>query len=339
MYSATTAPSPTSTTSCFAAHAAANYDDLATINSVEGWFKGHEGIRDLTPLRYTMVDSLSKATMQPLTSLECLSLPLTLSAIEEGAFANATKLHYADMLSIVSTDLIEQMKNGGLQRLGLDTQQTLIYMPTEYGETDETNVVTGKPGSMRTTKYRMMGDWDYMVPYAFEAGSIENTRLLAKSDIPYTVCLPYTADIPTGAKAYVLDSRSEQTLTFNEVTGSLEAMKPYLLLAADGDAWLNTPTAQTLPQTGTIASYPMQTDVLDYSLRGTLKSLDNHTATNMGALILQSDGRWHPVASDISNLRTIDTDGTERYYDLQGRPMDAAKKGIGVRKGKKVVVK
>jgi len=83
----------------------------------------------------------------------------------------------------------------------------------------------------------------------------------------------------------------------------------------------------------------MQTDVLGYSLRGTLKSLDNHTATNMGALILQSDGRWHPVASDTSNLRTIDTDGTERYYDLQGRPMDAAKKGIGVRKGKKVVVK
>ena len=41
----------------FAAHAAATKDELQGVDNVEGWFKGHEGIRDLTPLKHTAIDS------------------------------------------------------------------------------------------------------------------------------------------------------------------------------------------------------------------------------------------------------------------------------------------
>ena len=41
----------------------------------------------------------------------------------------------------------------------------------------------------------------------------------------------------------------------------------------------------------------------------------------------------------IERLRTIDTDGTERVYDLQGRRVSESTKGIVIKNGKKVLVK
>lgn len=40
-------------------------------------------------------------------------------------------------------------------------------------------------------------------------------------------------------------------------------------------------------------------------------------------------------AEDIEQLRTIDTDGTERVYDLSGRRVDGSAKGIVIKNGRK----
>ena len=59
----------------------ATMDDLFNVRSVDGWFKGHKGIKNLTPLGYTAIDSLHTADIQPLTKLEQVALPATLAAL------------------------------------------------------------------------------------------------------------------------------------------------------------------------------------------------------------------------------------------------------------------
>jgi hypothetical protein len=41
----------------------------------------------------------------------------------------------------------------------------------------------------------------------------------------------------------------------------------------------------------------------------------------------------------IEQLRTIDSDGTERIYDLNGRQISAPAKGINIINGKKLIRK
>lgn len=355
----------------FAAHAAATPDDLGNVTDVTGWFKNHTGIKDLTPLRYTLVDSLKAADMKPLTKLERIAMPMTLASIGDSAFADAKNLRWADFMMCDSTVLMTDLQNGGLRKKGL-TENTLCYLPAAYGETDEVNVVIGDTTSvMNCANYRLIDGLDYDVPYKFNAAKVENTRTLAKSEVPYTICLPYSMQIPNGARAYKLSGRSTNELIFTQTFETLEAMQPYLIWAADGDASLNAGAAE-IPASGGM-TYGKQHDAPGFSMRGTLNGISNAEAADLGAYTLQQDGKWHPVMSDseahraasilpfrayllqnrgaqtrsigmslegttgIEQLRTIDSDGTERIYDLNGRRLSAPTKGINIINGKKVI--
>jgi hypothetical protein len=93
----------------------------------------------------------------------------------------------------------------------------------------------------------------------------------------------------------------------------------------------------------------------------------------LGAYVMNDDAKWHPVLSDteehkavtipafrcyllqsrqgtradigmtledatgIEQLRTIDSDGTERVYDLNGRRVEGDAKGIVIKNGKKII--
>jgi hypothetical protein len=221
--------------------------------------------------------------------------------------------------------------------------------------------------------FRLIDGRDYYVPYAFKTDNVENTRTLAKSAAPYSVCLPYSMPIPNGAKAYKLSGRSSNELIFTETTDALEAMQPYLIWTPDGDASLNTGTAE-IPANGP-TTIGQRTDAPGYTLSGTLNNISNADAADMRAYILQSDGMWHPVMNDtqehkaarilpyrayllqsartsgrllgmtlesatgIEQYRTVDTDGTERIYDLSGRQISAPVKGIVIKNGQKVFVR
>ena len=336
----------------FAAHAAATRDDLLGVDNVEGWFKGHEGIRDLTPLKYTAIDSLSRATLAPLTQLETIALPEWLTAIEDGAFtAAANNLRYVDMLLCDSTVMIDRMKNGGLKRMGINTDQTLVYVPQQYGETDEVNVIWGKVGSLQANTYRLVDGLDYNVPYTFQTQHVRNSRKIAKSDKPYTLCLPYQMSVAGGARLYALIDRSGATLTFSETDGQGEAMKPYLLLADQNGIMLDSDQPQTIQASA--GMHGEDAYVAGYVMRGTLKAIDNKTAADMGAQILQSDGKWHPVYSQtddekkavimpyrayllpsthgagtrMMSIKLINNDGTTAIYSLDADTGDAEGEG------------
>ena len=346
--------------SAFARHAAATQDDLGTVNNVDGWFDKYPAAKNLTPLKYTSIDTLKAATMAPLTQLEQVALPKTLKSVEKNVFQKNTKLRYVDMLLSNDADLMAGLRNGVHGYLGLSEQLTLAYMPAEYGDIGETNVVVNKGGLMKTNTYFLIDSLDYMVPYEFEAEKIENPRTLAASAIPYTFCVPYKLNVPQYARAYKLAERDGNTLVFAEVKGELEAMKPYLLKVVGNKRFrkmsttLNASIAQTIPASGGM-TYGKQVDAPGYSMRGTFDAISNADAADLGAYVLQSDGDWHPVTTahsevtlkpfrafllpsarnaaarismslvddttGIDSIETIDEDGTRRYYDLNGREL------------------
>ena len=120
----------------------------------------------------------------------------------------------------------------------------------------------------------------------------------------------------------------------------------------------------------TFASNPVD----GYQLCGTLRGMTNADAAAAGAFILQTDGSWGAVkagneavyippfrayivaasaqsarltssfgeggATGIERIVTTDLDGTERWYDLNGRRIEKpTTKGVYIQNGKKTVIK
>ena len=370
----------------FARHAAATQDDLAGIADVKGWFDAHPGAKNLTPLKYTSIDSLKTATVEKLTQLECIALPKTLKDVDKNVFQKNTKMRYVDFLQCSDADLLKSLRYGAQSNLGLNEERTLVYMPAAYDNIGETNVIVDKGGQFKTEKFHLIDSLDYLVPYAFEANQIANTRKLAVSKVPHTVCLPYSMALPAGAVAYQLSKRDANKLVFEEVTSSnMEALHLYLVVV-DGKQAQGQVDHITLDSYKSGAPQPVpastgirmeQDDVPGYSIRGTLKAISNKEAADLGAYILQSDGKWHPVTTaktegrilpfrayllpsarrgaapiemslissngdvtGIDTIETIDRNGNSRYYDLQGREIDGrSAKGLVIKNGKKVIIK
>ena len=313
----------------FASHAAATEDDLATVTSVDGWFNDYKNIKDLTPLQYTMVDSLSKATLAPLTKLEKIALPLTLTGMEDGLFDNAKQLRYVDFLQCDSTDIVSKLHDGGLQRLGIDNKHTLVYVPKAYGESDGDNIVSYAGGRLYAKAFCMTDTLDYMVPYSFETDSVKNTRTMSMSEIPYTICLPYKMKIPSYCRAYMPGGREGAKVVFKEVTGELEAFQPYLLRVVGNkrlrktSAKLDSDIQQTI-KANSPYTIGEQVDVPGYALVGTTAAIDNKTAAEMGAFTLHDDGDWYAVQAD-SDPETQETIQSFRAYMLPSTHFSGAK--------------
>ncbi len=337
----------------FARHAAATQDDLAGVTDVEGWFDAYPGAKNLTPLKYTSIDSLKTASVEKLSQLECIALPKTLKGVDEKVFQKNTKMRYVDFLQCQNADLMSHLRYGAQSHLGLNEERTLVYMPAAYDNIGETNVIVEKANpqpptpktqndqttntpndqttntpndqttntpntQLVTEKFHLVDSLDYLVPYAFDATSIENSRKLAVSKVPYTICLPYSLNLIAGAVAYKLSERDANKLVFEEVTDNvLEAFRPYLIVVngpnTPNDQTTNTPNDQTpniqLPvldsyKYGALQPIPASTgirmeqdDVPGYSIRGSFEAISNAEAADLGAYILQSDGNWHPVST------------------------------------------
>ena len=372
----------------FGQHGVSSLNDLVQVKSVDGWFDNHTAIKDLTSLRYTKVGRVKKADFGKLTQLERLALPINTDSIEAGAFQNSPNLRFVDFLAVESS-VAEKLKDGGLKDLGIDLQKTLAYVPMTYGVTEETNVVFGSEGAgLMAHNYRLFDGWDYTVPYAFQTQTVENSRTLPKSDAPYTVCVPYTMDVPYGCKAYTLSDREDNQLVFKEIEGQMEAMQPYLvkvfqegLDAENPAAKLNSTIAQEIPSSGG-STFGQQVDGYGYSLRGTFDMIDNQTAHELYAYVLKSDGKWYLVGNDteahrkayipayrcylllhggynapsldmelednptaieepeIDTIKTVDRDGTEQIFDLNGRKLQRIpESGIYIKNGRKYIKK
>ena len=349
----------------FGSHAVFKDDDLQNVDNMDGWFDNHNGITDLSMLSKTAIDTLKTNLLVGQKSLKRISLPATLTTVQENVFANNGNLVWADFTRCSEA--------GGSLAANADKlgagKSTLVYMPSTFGSSEKANVVYGAEGARECARYELTDSRDYEVPLEFTAKKISYDRDFKKRTAPYTTCLPFDCDVPAGCKAYTLSGRSDNELIFTQVA-DMKGEKPYLIIAEAADAKIEQPSDVKIPVT------PLrlpQVNAPGYSMLGTLSYIDNEQAAGMKAYVLQPDAQWHPVSNDGKSniapyrafiqvngtratraiqswfedvdgttgatvLKTIDFDGKERYYDLNGRQLNAApKQGVYIHNGKKVV--
>ena len=178
----------------------------------------------------------------------------------------------------------------------------------------------------------------------------------------FTVCLPFAPKTIATAKYYTLTGVSGETLHFDEVA-EVQSHTPYLV-AVFGDVNI-TENCTDLE----INSMDINSTTVDgYTFTGTFTGKKNADA--QGLYVLQRNSQWGKVTSGsvfippfrayveapaisapllegtvgeataIRSIRTTDMNGTERYFDLQGRRMEkTATKGIYIHNGRKEVLK
>ena len=179
----------------------------------------------------------------------------------------------------------------------------------------------------------------------------------------YTVCLPFAPKKDAAVKYYTLSGVVGETLVFDEVADA-QSHTPYLV-AVFGDVNVREDCSDLDVSSMTINS----TTVDGYTFNGTFTGKKNADA--LGLYILQRNMQWGKVtsgnvyippfrafveapassapllngtigdgsATGIENIRTVDLNGTERWYDLSGRRIATPTKGINILNGRKVVIK
>ena len=203
------------------------------------------------------------------------------------------------------------------------------------------------------------------LPEGLTVDKLNYSRQLSEGEKAYTVCLPYQP--PTeNLTYYTLTGVSEGTLYFDEIEGTPQAYTPYLVVANETTS-IGKDNVTDVTIVKTVAN---EASAGDYVLKGTLSGIQHADA--IGFYILQPGNRWGKVGSNanayippfrafveapassapllngtigdgsatgIKNIRTVDLNGTERWYDLNGRRIATPAKGINILNGKKVVVK
>ena len=173
------------------------------------------------------------------------------------------------------------------------------------------------------------------------------------------------------APSVIEDVEGVTTVTFSEVQGGqMAAFTPYYIVVSKGEAYVNAQggsvAAHQTAGTTTI-------DGASFQFKGSTATISNTVLydADKPAYILQSDGWWHQVPqneprayvgpfrayfqatggnnvkalamsfdqndeNDVKQIRTIDSDGTEHYFDLSGRLLPGRPaKGIYIHNGKK----
>ena len=181
----------------------------------------------------------------------------------------------------------------------------------------------------------------------------------------FTICVPFAPETGTAVKYYTLSGVSGETLNFSEVETPV-ANTPYLVAVTGSVNFTEDCTDQE------VASMEIASTTKDgYTFTGTFTGLKN--AKSVGKYILQKGNKWGKVTAEkqnvyippfrayveapataapqlnatigdgnttgIQNIRTVDQDGTEHWYDLSGKRIATPEKGVYILNGKKVVVK
>jgi hypothetical protein len=227
-------------------------------------------------------------------------------------------------------------------------------------------IVDGGDENREVTVLDMGNQPGNTLPDGLEVTALNYYRTLNENDEQaYTVCLPYNPLTNSHLKYYTLAECNGTTLSFQEISGAPVANTPYLVRAsATTDIGQQDVHGVTMSKEVTNNS-----EAGGYVLKGTLTGISHDDA--LGLYILQSGNRWGRVGSDthayippfrayieattsarpnsldstlgndatgIEQLRTVDRDGTERYFDLQGhRIAKPAKGGVYIHNGKKVL--
>ena len=260
-------------------------DQLQSVTNVDGWFDYHTGIKDLTSLELTAVDSLKNATLTPLTELEKITFPATLAVVENGAFAANTKLQWVDFAQCTNEGVITEEN---ISNLGIN-EHALIYAPEYFTATGLTNVVYGSEGNLNCDHFTISDNAAYAVPREFNAAAISYDRQFKQGETT-TLCLPFNMEIPVGARAFVLTDEVGDTMFVAQVKG-MEANRPYIVMA-DEDVTFGTTNETLVP----VAPDRLEQETTpNYALLGTFAPINAKDAEEQRMYILDENASWSLV--------------------------------------------
>ena len=130
----------------------------------------------------------------------------------------------------------------------------------------------------------------------FTAAYVIYQRHFSFAGMSGTICLPYELPVQR-FRAYTLSGGQGNKLYFKEVTGTLEAYKPYYITGLGVNPTLSGNNMQVKAFHDDNLTTATTTG---HSMTGTVEGVDNATAAALNAYILQDDGDFHKVTTEHS---------------------------------------
>ena len=296
-----------------------------------------------------------------------LNIPDYVTQISNNAFAGMTG---ADKASVKCVDL----SNSNVTGLTVDresgvfkdfSESTLICLPAGNNDGGEANVVIGST----CNELKLTDGVEATIPFDFTANKVTYTRTLTANDVS-TTCLPYSLSSNSDVTFYELSDAKSTTLVFNQVA-TTEPNKPYLIVPNTANASLGKQVSTSIS-----SGNADETGITGYKMIGTKTRINRDDA--LGFFILQDNNEWKPVTTAspatvyipayrgyivettgvasarllyelneadgttrIRSIQTVDADGSEKWYDMNGRRLSGKPVGTGayIVNGKKVIIK
>ena len=250
------------------------------------------------------VNGVESGAFANCTELLTVTIPASLTSIGTGVFSGSTGLRLIDLRAATSLGITEADRNGAVFS-GVPEATVILFpgeqVPKERGtgeapkaieiQTAPPTVITAWDGGYWCHEIKFDNNEDLNIPVDFVADKVTNPRTIPNDDNAYTICLAYNLTLPEGVKAYSYKGvNAVGNLLFTEVS-SIEANKPYLVVATTAITNLDATNVMMRLTPGTMPN----TGDSDYEFHGTLSKIDNATAASMGAYILKSDLKWYPI--------------------------------------------
>lgn len=255
--------------------------------------------------------------------------------IENKAFAGCNEIRYIDATNIQNytpSSLNREAADGPFASL---PKQTLVYLTGAtvegenyiYNTEDETTpnyvcetykVYDDNKGIQTGFSNAIAAKWDVMIPMAFTANSVTNTRkMVATAEVSgvakqqgYTVYLPYEVSLPTNCKAYTMKYSKTDQLGFVEAeltNKKLKAMTPYVLIPTVSGQFFNAENV-AVSKTFDVTEADFISSIIDataavsgqttYKFIGNMKYMEKADAKDK--YIMQKANEWKLIADDAS---------------------------------------
>ena len=271
------------------------------------------------------VDALtSNATLTPNpTYINGVTLPSTITDIKDGAFGNATSLHWIDaseasgfVPSTLSRTAAAAPFSGVNKRAliflngsTIEGENYIYKVATDNYQCDVLKIYDDTAGDQKgfegadDTEKAFNAKWGFQNPIAFTANTVTNTRKLnatvSGKQQGYTICLPYAIPQSDKFKAYELKYSKDNQVGFEEYTTNPIPAKAQLIVIPSESGQLFNTTDAEIPQTyakgtgytamTTTMESHAKTGQLKYDMLGTMEYLPGTTAK----YIMQKDNVWN----------------------------------------------
>lgn len=272
----------------------------------------------------------------------------TLNGIENGAFAGCDNLRYIDATALEGFTPSSLQRNIAASPFNGVPKQALVFL-NGTNITGENYVYNpGNGNDYYCEVFKIYDDlsgaqtgfggndykWAFENPHPFTAYSVENTRQLT-AERHYTICLPYALEIPNNVKAYTLEATSDKLFGFTEVTGTLAAYTPYVLIPTKSGQLLGTNNNTVIP------AFPATADTDatklnekvggDFTLYGNMRYMEGDDA--VGKYIMQYNNgnpTWKKITDSAAGFTSANqacilpmrayimsnTGGSREFFDV-----------------------